>query len=198
MDGINLTDPDAVFMKNGRIITHSYNVETTVDGNGYIVGVDVVNKADDFGEGVRQLEQVKETLQLESLSGVTHAADGGFGSVDLLRYYEENNIDGLVPQKMFNRGRYSLSTYAYEEGRDVFIAPDDTTIYIKKSVHKLPNGIVQHIYIPDAWKKELRKMVVVEETFFLRERMRRKVEQNREKYKKRAKPKFTYGEQYTI
>jgi transposase len=186
LKGINLTDGDATFMKNGAAITHSYNIEMTVEENGFIVGIDVVNKSDDYGEGVKQLEQVKENLQIESLCGVMHAADGGFGSVDLLEYYEENGINGLVPQRMIGWGRYPLSSYAYDEEKDTFIAPDGVTIYRKKSVCKLENGIIQHIYLPDAWKKGLRKNIVVEDTFFLRERMRKKLELNRERYKKRA------------
>lgn len=184
LKGVNLTDEDATFMKNGAEITHSYSMQMTVEGNGFIVGVDVVNKADDYGEGVKQLEQTKENLHLESLRGVTHCADGGFGSPDLLEYYEKYGIDGLVPQKTFGGGRYSLSHYKYDEVLDGFIAPDGT-LYRKKGTQPV-NDIVRHIYIPDAHRKGLRKSIVVEDTFFLRERMRKKLEMNRERYKKRA------------
>lgn len=184
LKGINLTDGDAVFMKNGAEITHSYSMPLTVEGNGFIVGVDVVNKADDYGEGVKQLEQTKENLHLGSLRGITHCADGGFGSPDLLEYYEKNGIDGLVPQKTFGGGRYSLSHYKYDEVLDGFVAPDGT-LYRKKSTQRV-NDIVRHIYTPDVHRKGLRKSIVVEDTFFLRERMRKKLEMNRERYKKRA------------
>lgn len=184
LKGINLTDGDAAFMKNGAAITHSYSMQMTVEENGFIVGVDVVNKADDYGEGVRQLEQTKGNLQLKSLRGVTHCADGGFGSPDLLEYYEKHGIDGLVPQKIFGSGRYSLSHYKYDEVVDGFIAPDGA-LYRKRGTQPV-NSIVRHIYAPDIHRKGLRKSIIVEDTFFLRERMRKKLELNRERYKKRA------------
>lgn len=186
MNGINMTDHDARFMKNGKTITHSYSAQTTVDGNGFIVAAGTVNHPDDYGEGVPQLEQAKVNLGLESLKGAMHAADGGFGSIDLLKYYEKHGIDGLVPQKTFHRGRYSLSSYKYDEGRNVFVAPDGTTLYSLRSMHTV-NGKKRYVYEPDVVRKKgLRRKIIVEETFFLRERMRKKMEQNGKRYKKRA------------
>lgn len=174
-------------MKDGKTITHSYSALTSVEGNGFIVATGVVNHADDYGEGVPQLEQAKANLGLESLKGVLHAADGGgFGSVDLLKYYEEHGIDGLIPQKIFQRGKYSLSSYKYDEGRNVFVAPDGTTLYSLRIVHTV-NGEKRYVYEPDVVKKKgLRRKIIVEETFFLRERMRKKMEQNKGRYKKRG------------
>lgn len=182
--GINMTDCDAVFMKNDKVITHSYSFERTVDSNGFIMAHDVINKADDYGEGVRQLEQTKLNLGLDSLEGATHAVDGGFASADLLEYYERNNINGLVPQKHFKRGRYSLSSYAYDEKRDVFTAPDGT-LYSRIKTEKAKD-LIRHVYMPGIWHEGLRRRIVVKDTFFLRERARKRFEQNRKQYMKRA------------
>lgn len=184
LKGINMTDEDAVFMKTDKVITHSYSFERTVDSNQFIVAHEVLTTADDYGEGIKQLEQTKKNLGLESLHGTTHCADGGFATPDLLEYYEKNGIMGLVPQKKFRKGKHPLSNYKYDEKTDGFTAPDGT-VYAKTKT-ETKNNRTKYFYEPDFWHEGLRKKIVVDDDFFLRERARKRLEQNRESYKKRA------------
>lgn len=184
LKGINMTDEDAVFMKTDKAITHSYSFERTVDSNQFIVAHEVLTTADDYGEGIKQLEQTKKNLGMESLHGITHCADGGFATPDLLKYYEANGILGLVPQKKFRKGKHPLSRYKYDEKTDCFTAPDGT-VYAKTKTETKGNR-TKYFYEPEVWREGMRKNIFVDDNFFLRERARKKLEQNRDAYKKRA------------
>lgn len=123
---MNLTDPDARFMKNadGRIRT-SYNCQIAVNEEGFIIGAKVSNEANDRRQLKGMIKEVGQVMQ-EGVKEVT--ADSGYSSYENYEYLEGEGIKGWIPdqynKKPANRWlRFPIEEFKYEKQRDEYLCP---------------------------------------------------------------------------
>jgi transposase len=88
---INMTDPDAVFMKTGSGIKTAYNGQAAVDSaHQVIIAADVTSEAADAGQLLPMVDQAEENLSepIDELS-----AGAGYSSGENLKALETRKID---------------------------------------------------------------------------------------------------------
>lgn len=125
---INLTDPDAKFMKggNGKIDTH-YNCQIAVDANQMIVASEVITQANDRGALKLMVEASEKTLK-EPVREV--AADSGYSSYENYEYLSKSQKVGYVPDQRLRKvqsreyGPYHEENFRYDERNDCYICPE--------------------------------------------------------------------------
>lgn len=92
---INLTDPDARFMKNRGRIVQSYNVQVA-SSEGFIIDADIAadNSENDLEEMAPSLQRAAENtgIAIEKSS-----VDSGYFHHTALKHLEEYKIDGYIP-----------------------------------------------------------------------------------------------------
>jgi len=122
---INLTDPDAKFMKGGDgKINTSYNCQAAVTENQLIVGSDVITEANDRTALEPMIETAEETLK-KPIKEV--AADSGSSSYENYEYLSKNNKTGYVPDQNLIKARnqqYHQENFKYDKNNDVYICPE--------------------------------------------------------------------------
>lgn len=90
---LSLTDPEAKLMKQNQGFSVCYNVQTAVDaGSHLIVGYSVTDNPTDHGEMTSISREVKNDLELSSLSAT---ADNGYEDS---HEYPEMLYSGIIPQ----------------------------------------------------------------------------------------------------
>lgn len=124
---INLTDPDARFMKsdNGRIDT-GYNCQVACTENQLIVASDVTQDTND-----RTLLEpmVKETEKVLKEPIREIAADSGYSSYDNYEYLSKNNKTGYIPDQYLTKiqhqkhNNYRQENFKYDKTKDIYICP---------------------------------------------------------------------------
>jgi transposase len=130
---VSLSDPEARFMENKKKRKElSYNPQITVDhGSGIIVANDVTQDCTDQDQLQPQVEKTEKNL--EGLpEGVKMSLDNGYFSGPNLRYLEEKELDGYIPdskQAQTMKGKkpkdspYSKDKFEYNEEKDLFVCP---------------------------------------------------------------------------
>jgi len=125
---INLTDPDAKFMKGGNgKIDANYNCQAAVTENQFIVGSDVTTDANDRGALGPMVEAAEETLE-EPIKEV--AADSGYSSYDNYEYLSKNNKTGYIPDQYLAKikeneyGKYHQENFKYDKNKNTYICPE--------------------------------------------------------------------------
>ncbi len=139
----NLTDPDAVFMKERTGITRaSYNCQLSVDDNQLIVGTDVTTEANDRGELINMIEQTENNIGQETKEII---ADSGYSSYDNYEYLDTKGKDAYIPDQYFEKvkskeyekeeNRFHRENFIYDKECDCYICPEGKTLtFYKKRI----------------------------------------------------------------
>lgn len=124
---INLTDPDAKFMKDGNgKIRPSYNNQISVSRDQIILAAEVTTQANDRYELKNMTQKTVENTG-EEVKEVL--ADAGYSSFDNYEYLEERNIDGYIPDDHFSKlENYSLPQNRYHHDNFLFNRKDNCYI----------------------------------------------------------------------
>lgn len=138
---INLTDSDAVHMKEGgsKDIRPSYNCQAVVTEEGIITAAEAVKDPND----ANQLEPMIEKTENNTEVAVEEvAADSGYGSYSAYEYLEGKKIDGYVPDLYFGKyksgeydteeKRYHYSKFKYDSSTNSYTCPEGKTLVFWK------------------------------------------------------------------
>ena len=131
---INITDPDAVFMKTGSGIKTAYNAQAVVDStHQVIVAADVTVEAADVQQLLPMIEQAEETLSevIEECS-----ADAGYSSGENLKALECRKTDAYIPDREYQaqqRGKsvddFHKDSFVHDEKRDCYICVEGEELH---------------------------------------------------------------------
>ena len=136
---INLSEPEARFMKGNRKIDLSYNAQVVADKkNGLIVACDVINNTNDNGQLVPMLDLVNENLGEVAQENV---ADAGFYSSSQIGLADRRGYEVLTnppssdlgPQEPPETNPYHSSWFKYDEERDCCICPLGKDLFFLQS-----------------------------------------------------------------
>jgi len=133
---INLTDPDARFMKDGHYrIDTSYNCQAALTKEQILVASEVITEASDR----KALELMVETSDTNLAQPVKEiAADAGYSSYDNYEYLAKNNRIGYIPDQNFRKdlkkgqGAYHQDHFRYDQDQDLFLCPEDKILKLYK------------------------------------------------------------------
>jgi len=124
---INLTDPDAKFMKDGRYrIDTSYNCQASLSKEQIMLASEVVTEVSDR----KALELMVKTSDTNLAQPVKEiAADAGYSSYDNYEYLEKNNKIGYIPDQnlrkdLRGKGSYHRDRFRYDPEKDIFLCPE--------------------------------------------------------------------------
>jgi transposase len=124
---INLTDPDARFMKDGHYrIDTSYNCQASLSKEQIMLSSEVITEASDR----KALELMVETSDTNLAQPVKDiAADAGYSSYDNYEYLEKNNKIGYIPDQnlredLKGKGPYHQDRFRYDPEKDIFLCPE--------------------------------------------------------------------------
>lgn len=131
LEKINVTDPDAPFMRDGHgRIEPSYNGQVAVDTKQQVILAAAIslNPADN-AELVPMAEQVKQNVGVLPPQG---SADSGYSSYDNLEYAEANKLDAYIPDALLRtldqnkdgRLKYDKSNFHYDLSEDIYRCPE--------------------------------------------------------------------------
>ena len=125
---INLTDPDAKFMKGGDgKINAAYNCQLAVTEDQVIVGADVITKANDRTALEPTIKTTEDVLK-EPIKEVI--ADTGYSSYENYEYLSKNKKTGYIPDqymttlKQQTQDKYDQENFTYDKTRDTYICPE--------------------------------------------------------------------------
>jgi transposase len=198
---INVTDSDCQMVKQGNGERNSgYPVTVAVDSKkDFITGV----KMDEYGNDSRNLFPALE--ESEANCGQKHGkivADPGFGSIENLEKLKKEGRDALIPDRRMEaekqgevaKGEYDRSKFKYLKSTDRYRCPKgkllenaDTVELNGRRYHKYTNreACLSCPCVGKCTKSQFRTISrdAKEE---LREEMRKKLDRQKETYKKRA------------
>jgi len=125
---LNLTDPDARFMKggNGRIDI-AYNCQAAVTNECLIVGSEVITDANDR-KALALMVETSEANISEAIREVT--ADTGYSSYENDAYLSKKNKIGYIPDQQMSRDNpeaqdpYDQDQFTYLKECDEYICPE--------------------------------------------------------------------------
>lgn len=181
MKKVSISDPECRMMKHsGGNYEPSYNAQLTVDSkNQIIIANDVCQEMSDYCQLKPQLEQVKENIGLKEDTKVD--ADCGYSSGENIKYLEENNLDGCIPNRTQTRElngmeqvtkeKFRWDDYEYDEDKDEIIDKGVRLSYYK-TFDYAKKGCRMHEYR----NQELKIAKRVPEFFRERLRMKKKME----------------------
>ena len=147
---IYLTDPDARLMRThngGGDISH--NVQTAVEEkNHFVVAVDVVSDAVDYGQLHNIASQAKEELDADEMTVI---ADKGYYSGEEFKKCKEDNIKPIAPHP--NKGGkqekgYTKGYFEYDREKDIYTCPQGQALGLPKQVRVNRKG--DRYYNPSA------------------------------------------------
>lgn len=128
---VSLSDPESRFMENKKKRKElSYNPQITVDhDSGVIVANDVTQECVDREQLQPMIERTEENIG-KLPKGVKMSWDNGYYNGQNLRYLEEKELDGYIPDnrqaqemkgKTLKDDLYSKDNFEYDEKNDCFI-----------------------------------------------------------------------------
>ena len=125
-DKVNMTDPDARFMKTGAGIKTAYNAQAAVDSaQQVIVAADVTTEAADAKQLLPRIEQTEQNLS-EKINQCS--ADAGYSSGENLKALQERQTDGYIPDREYQaqqRGKtvddFHKDSFVYDEQLDCYL-----------------------------------------------------------------------------
>jgi transposase len=199
---INLTDPDARFMKggNGRIDI-GYNCQAAVTNECLIVGSEVITDPNDR-KALALMVETSEANSSEAIREVT--ADTGYSSYENDAYLSKKDKIGYIPDQQMpkdnpeGRDLYHQDQFTYLKERDEYICPEGHRLRRLKvrredaSYRKWRQVIYQGVACPTCPSKTLcttqpYRTIARDDRKALREQMRARLrsEEGRQKYLKR-------------
>jgi transposase len=132
---INLTDPDAKFMKDGHYrIDTSYNCQASLTKEQIILSSEVLTEASDR----QALERMVKTSDANLAQPVEEvAADAGYSSYDNYEYLEKSNKIGYIPDQnlrkdLKDKGPYHRAHFSYDPEKDIFLCPEGKILSLYK------------------------------------------------------------------
>lgn len=138
---INLTDPDANYMREKKGVTRaSYNCQLSVAEGQIIVGAQVSKEANDRKELIKIIELTENCLREEVKEIV---ADSGYSSYDNYEYLDKRKKDAYIPDQYFEKiknkeyeeDRYHRENFAYDRENDCYICPEGKKLtFFKKRI----------------------------------------------------------------
>jgi transposase len=201
-DKLNLTDPDARFMKggNGRIDI-AYNCQAAVTNECLIVGSEVITDPNDR-KALALMIETSEANSSEAIREVT--ADTGYSSYENDAYLSKKNKIGYIPDQQMSRDNsetqdpYDQDQFTYLKERDEYICPEGHRLRRVKvrrqdaSYRKWRQVIYQGRSCPSCPRKNLcttqpYRAIARDDRKALREQMRSRLrsKEGRQKYLKR-------------
>jgi len=132
---INLTDPQARFMKDGRYrIDTSYNCQATLSKEQFILANEVITEPSDRKALSVMIEASDQNLG-QSIQEV--AADAGYSSYDNYEYLDKKHKIGYVPDQNFRKGNaqdkpYHQDHFTYDAQKDIFLCPEGKLLKLSK------------------------------------------------------------------
>ncbi|KQC10532.1 MAG: hypothetical protein APR54_11900 [Candidatus Cloacimonas sp. SDB] len=156
---INLTDPDAKFMKDGHChIDTSYNCQAVLSKEQFILANEVIREPSDRQALSIMVEATDKNLG-QPIKGV--AADAGYSSYDNYEYLEKNNKVGYIPDQYLRKGNdpYHQDHFVYDPEKDIFLCPEGKMLKLYKirreerSYRKFQSKIYQAQDCPACSKK---------------------------------------------
>lgn len=200
---VNITDNDAHIMqqRNGEK-NPAHSVTTTTDTKADIISNFQINPGDNDIQALRPAIEgsFKNTGQFHE----NYPADPAFGSFDNLEYLEENQLNGLIPDKraeverlgLTAKGEYDRSKFSYDQTAGVYYCPQKQTLNFSGKVtyngreagrYSNPQACGQCPMKPQCTKAKCR-VIIRDDNEAVRDRMRAKLadEENKKIYKLRA------------
>jgi transposase len=142
---VNLTDPDAKFMKTSEgSIRPCYNSQVAVDKNQIILSADVSDNAKDSPNFEPLIEQVQRTVEGDMGRVV---ADGGYYSAGNLKYATEAGLDIYIPvtnAAVPQEDGFEREAFTYDESSDGYRCPAGNVLFYKYSLNE--KGVIVKIY----------------------------------------------------
>jgi transposase len=131
-DFVSTTDPDArISKKYDRPPLLNYNGQISVDTSSHVICGAMADFSDkrDAQSLPAIVEQTRETLQVEGISVEEVLADTNYSSGEALKYLEEKNIAGYIP----NFGRYKASHegFTYNPEGDYYLCSQGVKLPFK-------------------------------------------------------------------
>jgi len=124
---INLTDPEARFMKDGRYrIDTNYNCQAVLSQEQLILASEVIREPSDRKALSVMVEATDRNLGQPLLEV---AADAGYSSYDNYEYLDKNHKIGYIPDQNLRKGNardkpYHQDHFTYDSKKDVFLCPE--------------------------------------------------------------------------
>ena len=139
---IYLTDPDARLMRThngGGDISH--NVQIAVEAeNHFIVAVDTVSDAVDYGQFHNIARQAKENLGVDKLTAI---GDKGYYSGEEFKKCKEDDIQAIAPRPDKGGGQekgYTKGYFAYNTDTNTYTCPHGQILGLPKQVRANRKG----------------------------------------------------------
>jgi transposase len=142
---VNLTDPDANFMKTAEGgIRPCYNSQVAVDNNQIILSADVSDNSKDSSQFEPLIEQVKGNVEGQVGKIV---ADGGYYSASNLKYAVEEGLDAYIPIAYVagpQDSGFEREAFVYDEASGGYRCPAGHILFYKYSLKE--KDIIIKIY----------------------------------------------------
>jgi transposase len=142
---INITDPEARFMKSHGKIDGSFNGQI-ITQNQFITAAALTNEETDFNQTKPLTQQQKQNLPEASLQN--YVADAGFDKGENLEYLDQSEITAYIPEhnELYLRENpdaetFSQSNFIYDEDEDVYICPATMRLEFRKNI-ATDNGVL--------------------------------------------------------
>ena len=128
---ISTTDIDAKLMKFHGNTGFYYSVQEVVDGNHFIIGLDVTTDANDYNLFIPMYEQANENV-----GGLPEdcevLADNGFNTHENCKYCEDNEINGFLQTRQNamivnarkDYSRFSAINFRWDEEKQGYLCPE--------------------------------------------------------------------------
>lgn len=132
---INLTDPEARFMKDGRYrIDTSYNCQAVLSKEQFILASEVLAEPSDRKALSVMVEATDKNLGQPILEV---AADAGYSSYDNYEYLDKNHKIGYIPDQNLRKGNtqdrpYHQDHFTYDPQKDIFLCPEGKLLNLYK------------------------------------------------------------------
>ncbi|GAA5818452.1 MAG: transposase [Methanobrevibacter sp. CfCl-M3] len=127
---VSTTDKEARFMKSHNQAGFFFNVQHVVDGNHFIIAMDINNESNDYNSFIPLYEQANENVDgLPENCQVL--ADNGYSNKENIEYCENNNIDAYIQSRQLstlNNNKnpiddFSLLNFYWNEEKQGYICP---------------------------------------------------------------------------
>jgi transposase len=137
---INLTDPDARFIKNKGRIDLNYNCQAAISEDGIIVSAYATNNCNDRNETIKSVDTAEQITQ-QSCTSVL--ADSGYASYDNFEELASRDKVIYIPDQQMNaesdkeQDPYHRNHFIYDEKKDCFICPEEKELpFYANNIHQ--------------------------------------------------------------
>ena len=139
-DKKNLTDKDAVFMKErSGVITPAYNCQISVSEGQIITAAETVTERNDRKQLIPMIEKSEQVTE-EPVKVVL--ADSGYASYDNYEYLSDKSKEGYIPDQYLEKikheeynkleNKYHKENFKYDKEKDLYICPEGNELRFYK------------------------------------------------------------------